>query len=556
MIPTLVSERSNCCVQTEVGYLNPNEKPVLKLSEEIAQTLQEPELNIDFSDVQGIIPPLVIGKNGVIQRNKIPRLFKHSTAPIIRTLLTNIQENPNAKDKLIRSLAVKMIPEIFDPNYSSLYTNPIKKIYKTVEGKLKIIEGGQPEVQVTAMFALNGMMYIENEKNLFSCKTELWEKLTPGKEINIIRDDKSWAVLTVLDEVDPVLPKTVPACVLENLCVSEEKELKTLLTKDDISFIDVILSIPSLTSDDANDLMMIMHHRGLLYPYVRSKVCKILLDTPLKEKEWPELLGRLIFLLDPKWCFTNASLLKRNDAMSVLRHIKNLNGGALYALQTALSALKEIKGSDVVLFMWNLIFLCILPNATYGNKEHGAELKKKMDQMWIELKKKKPESRTRSTTQESIDFVMSLKEFDLNEPICTEDNFFGMILATHLDEVLSIFELIPYGKEESSPLFYPVVLAIEAALQKAAAKDVSESMMYDSESIVSLGQLSENQMRIKVNETNKNQDPTKKQISGSQFAQKELDSQSSEAKDDSDSENDGNGQSVEFSPIQSPKTKK
>ena len=497
MIPSLISERSNSTVQTEISCFDPDPQFNFENDKDLEEILGEPKLDIEASDLEGIIPPLEVGKNGVVQRNKIPRLFKKKTAPIIRTFLANIEEYPQMKEKFTRQFAQKLIPGLSDPNYHSLYTSPFHKIYKTIKAKLQLSEGEQEPKEVTVMFSLKGLLYIETDDNVFTCKTELWDKLEEGRELKINRGDKLWATLTVEEPVDAVPPKTVPQSIIDDLGLSQSNPINNIIGPNDTSFVDIILSIPTLTTSEANDLLTILHNRGLLFPYVRSKVCEIQLSTPLVERKWPELLGRFIFLLDPKWAYLNASLLKKNDVMSIFRHVKQMNGGALYVLQTAFLALSEIKGSDLTLFFWNIFFLSILQNVTYAKPQSAQKLKAKMEQMWTELKKKAPDSRTRTLSEEVIENILQMKEFDMDEPrYSDEDEYFNSIFIDHLEQILTILDLIPYGKEESSPLYFPVVLNIESALEQARRKDVNDSELFDSESTSSVEQISDYQRKL------------------------------------------------------------
>ena len=496
MIPSLLSERSNSTVQTEISCFGPDPQFNFENDKDLEEILGEPKLDIEAADLEGIIPPLEVGKNGVVQRNKIPRLFKKKTAPIIRTFLANIEEYPQMKDKFMRQFAQKLIPGLSDPYYHSLYTSPFHKIYKTIKAKLQLSEGGGEPEEVTVMFSLKGLLYIETEERVYTCKTELWDKLEEGRELKINRGDKLWATLTVEESVDAIAPQTIPQSVIDDLGLTKTYTIENIIGPNDTSFIDIILSIPTLTTSEANDLLTILHNRGLLFPYVRSKVCEIQLSTPLVERKWPELLGRFIFLLDPKWAYLNASLLKKNDVMSIFRHIKQMSGGALYVLQTSFLALSEIKGSDDTLFLWNIFFLSIFQNVTYAKPQSAQKLRAKMEQMWTELKKKAPDSKTRTLSEDVIDNIMQMKEFDMDEPRYSEEEYFNMILTSHLDQILTILDLIPYGKEESNPLYFPVVLSIESALEQARRKDVNDSELFDSESTSSVEQISDYQRKL------------------------------------------------------------
>jgi len=84
MIFSFVTECWNRRVQKEIGYISQDKKLSLNPDKAVFKTIKEAELVIDISDIHGIIHPLVVGRNGVIQRNKISLACAYNVDLIIR----------------------------------------------------------------------------------------------------------------------------------------------------------------------------------------------------------------------------------------------------------------------------------------------------------------------------------------------------------------------------------------------------------------------------------------------------------------------------------------
>lgn len=481
MIPKVLSVYENKNIQTDSSVYDENTSFNFENDENIKFEAQIPQLSYEPEMVQGIIRPLTVGPDGTIVNHHIPRLFKRKNAPMIRNLTEQIEGNKSYKSEYVRQMAAALIPGLKDSNYRSLFTDPLKIPYTVIDAQFTPL-GSIESLPCKAIFSLDGKLTIQTENQNLNCEIELWDKLVAGRELNVIFGDQNYGKLQILQDVEPInFENGTPKQLLDALHLDSEDKLATLITENDTSLVDVILSIPTLSAKDANDLLAVLHNRKLLAPYIRSKVCALQLSNPLEKRNWPELLGRFVFLLDPKWTYVNIPLLRNNDVMAIFRHIRDLNDGALYVLQVALKALDETRGADPLLFFWTLVFMSLLQNATLANKAHADRLTNKMIQMWKELQKKKEESNTRKITFEIIDYIKDIKQFKLSSVVHEDNELIASIFKEHHNAIFTILRINPFRREESHPLYFPVVLALEAALIQAMHNE--EFISSDSESL-------------------------------------------------------------------------
>ena len=466
MIPKVLSSKVNLVTQTEVSAFDSKSTFDFSNDANTLLALENPQISYQPEMVRDVIRPLGIAKNGTVISHHIPRLFKRQNTEMLRSLQEQIRENPKSRNDLVKQMAAALVPGLEEKEYQSLFSNPIKLPYRVVPASLCLC-GQTVTTPCTAIFSLDGTLSVVSETQTIRCSIELWDTIISGRELDLIQGDQPFGKLRVSETVQGIdFSKHIPQALLNCLKVKSEDDLDNIITPDDTSFVDIVLSIPTLTQREANDLLTILHSRKLLRPYLRSKVCQIQLSNPTEKRDWPELLGRFIYILDPKWTLTNINLLKDNDAMSLFRHVKDMNGSALYVLQTALNALDEVRGSDSIVFFWTLLFLSIMVNATYNNV-HGQVLYQKLLQIWRELQKKDADSNTRKLTTEIIEYVKSIERFKIDSSVHEEVEFVQFIFKDHHDEIYQIVSLSPFSKEESHPLFYPTVLALETALGQA-----------------------------------------------------------------------------------------
>lgn len=481
MIPTVLNIYENKDVQTDSSIYDQNTSFNFDNDENIKFEAQIPQVQYEPEMVQGIIRPLTLAPDGTIINHHIPRLFKRKNVPMIRSLAEQIEGNKSFKSEYVRQMAAALIPGLKDKNYHSLFTDPLKIAYSAVDGQYKP-NGAIDAIPCKAIFSLDSRLTIQTETQTIQCHIDTWERLTADSKLYVINGEQKLGVLQISQDVEPInFAKGIPKQLLQAFHIESEEQFGSLITENDTSLVDVILSIPTLSSKDANDLLAVLHTRKLLSPYIRSKVCALQLSNPIEERSWPELLGRFIFLLDPLWVYKNIPLLRQNDVMAIFRHIMDMNGGARYVLQVALKTLDETKGSEPLLFFWTLIFMSLLQNATLANKSHADRLRNKMIAMWKELQKKKDESNTRKLTFEIIDKIKEIKQFKLDSVVHEENELIAAIFKEHHDAIFTIIRINPFRREESHPLYFPVVLALETALLQASQN--KELISSESESL-------------------------------------------------------------------------
>ena len=468
MIPRVFGEYSNVEVQTETTAFGEYSPFNFTNDENILFNVPKPKLSFEPEMVEGVIRPLGVAEDGTVINHHIPRLFKRKNAPMIRNLIEQIEANPSERDNFVRQMAAALIPGLSDESYHSVFTNSLKLPFRSVPAYLTYV-GTTEAIPCTAIFAMDGTVTVETQTEMISCKVDIWEELPAGRELRIIQDEDYYGKIQVMEAVDPIsfLGDEIPQALLESLGIKSQDDLCDLITPNDTSFVDIILSLPTLSQKDASDLLAILYMKKLLAPYIRSKVCKLQMFDPKNPEPWPELLGRFIFLLDPNWVYQNIPLLRNNDVMAIFRHVRDMKHSALFVLQTALNALDELRESNDILFFWTLIFMSLLKNATIANAAHAARLENRMFSIWKELQKKSIESNTRKLTVEIIDFIKSIRQFKLDPLVNDEQDFLTKIIMEHHESIFTILLAIPYKKEESHPLFYPVVYQLESALLKA-----------------------------------------------------------------------------------------
>lgn len=472
MIPNVISCKVNLATQTETSVFGDDTPFNFENDENTLFSLEIPKLSYEPEMVQGVIRPLTLAQDGTVINHHIPRLYKRKNAPMIRNLLAQIDADKANKNEYIRQMAAALIPGLNDKTYHSLYTHPVHLPFRTVQGSLTIFQPENKTFPCICIFSLDNSLTIQTDDLNIKCHFDMWEPIDSGKELSIIQNNEPFGKVVVSETVEPVdYENSVPKPILESLHVDSDDQLIDVISENDTSLVDTILCIPGLSKTDASDLLIILHQKKLLSPYVRSKICALQLTNPEDPRDWPELLGRFIFLLDPKWAFSMIPRLKNNDVMSVFRDIKYMEGGALYVLQVALRTLDEVKRSDSIIVFWTLIFMSVLQNATLAKKEHAAKLKKKLLDLWKELQKKKADSNTRKLTQMTIDEIKDMRSFNISRVVNEDSEYIKHIFQEYHDKIFKILSINPYRREESHPLYFPVVIALEEALIMANNRD-------------------------------------------------------------------------------------
>lgn len=341
----------------------------------------------------------------------------------------------------------------------------------------------------------------------------------------------------------------------------QEINLKTLVTPYDFSFIDIILSIPHLSATEARDFLIFLYRESYLSAYVRSKLCQFLYENrepdkelesetismrkssngrstrvkvnlktdlvadSLKIREWPELLGRFITLLDHSWFIEAAHRMERlelpqviksiaknsdsqshsnsragnkNEANSSSDSITPINSLAQYLLGIILWEFQGLDRGDPSEFLWEFLCKSVFSNL-YLNKNDESSVKKrrKLEALFLGTKGKPSTSKTRIITQkavERIDKMVRSRTLDdifpkgstptspksrskSNSPKSPVESFnphkfLLALIQKHRNQIITILKNIPRTTEDASPLFYPIALEIRDALFKKMDESV------------------------------------------------------------------------------------
>lgn len=323
----------------------------------------------------------------------------------------------------------------------------------------------------------------------------------------------------------------------------QEINLKTLINPYDFSFIDVVLSIPRMTSSEATNFLIFLYKENYLSAYVRSKLCqflyenrvpdkeiesetlsvkrsskttqvkvnlkKDLITNSLKSREWPELLGRFISLLDHNWFIEAAyrmehlelpqvvkSIAKSSDknsdsksaAKSASNPVSSINSVAQYLLGIILWEFEELDRGDSSEFIWEFLCKSVFANLYLNkNDEKSIQKRQKLEALFLGTKEKPATSKTRIVTQKAVErigkTVRSIRLDDIlpkklqspksksksNTPKSIVETFNShkfllSLIKNHRDEIITILKNIPRTTEEASPLFYPIALEVRDAL--------------------------------------------------------------------------------------------
>lgn len=326
----------------------------------------------------------------------------------------------------------------------------------------------------------------------------------------------------------------------------QEINLKTLVNPYDFSFIDIILSIPRLTSSEATNFLIFLYKENYLSAYVRSKLCqflyenrvpekdiesetisvkrnrkstrvkvnlkKDLITNSLKSREWPELLGRFITLLDHPWFIEAAhrmeslelpqvvkSIAKSSDgrfadsrsaksSASTSNPVSPINSAAQYLLGIILWEYEGLEYGDTTEFVWEFLCKSVFTNLYLNkNDERSIQKRQKLEALYLGTKEKPSTSKTRIVTQKAVERISNIIRNTKLDDIITRKSlssspkskskspkspvesfnspkFLLSLIKNHRDEIITVLKNIPRITEEASPLFYPIALEVRDAL--------------------------------------------------------------------------------------------
>jgi hypothetical protein len=224
----------------------------------------------------------------------------------------------------------------------------------------------------------------------------------------------------------------------------------------DFSLVDVILSLPDLSEDHATSLLSFLVQNDYLVRYLRSKVSQFRYNEN-SPRDWPEMIGRFIQLLHPKWVSAMRIPLARPDFVRVVRSLPQLNAPALLVLQTVLDLHNRYIGDNNVFFLWKLLCKSLFMNDYLGNKRNCRPL----NQIFNALMKKGESSRTYEITDEIIEELLTSDRTEIGPD---RADVIAEIVSTHLPLFLHFVKVIPLTPVEAHALYFPLLLELSDAV--------------------------------------------------------------------------------------------
>ncbi|OHS98179.1 hypothetical protein TRFO_09040 [Tritrichomonas foetus] len=256
--------------------------------------------------------------------------------------------------------------------------------------------------------------------------------------------------------------------------------LRSLVNPYDFSFIDVILSIPKLTQQEANGLLTFLYKSNYLSAFVRSKLCQFLYERSIDPKSdtkpevksdtrgcpWPELLGRFLTLLQHSWFIESAQKMANLELPQVVKSLSDLSPQAILLLDIIMCEFEGLEScGDECEFLWEFLCRSVFTNACLGRDNESIARRRKLEALLRGTIEKPENSRTRLVTRKTISKLHDLAQNW--RPATTrfsQSDFLHKFIVNHADEILVVLKNIPRTSEEASPLFYPIALEIHDAL--------------------------------------------------------------------------------------------
>jgi hypothetical protein len=239
-----------------------------------------------------------------------------------------------------------------------------------------------------------------------------------------------------------------------------------LLNAYDLSFIDIIMSIPKLTQREAFDVCRLLLKTQFLFPWLRAKVTEMLYKTNMNiAPDWPESLGRMTERLNQDlFRELRESVVSRQNISAVLAGLERATPLSLFLLSQVFEIMGNLgfQKNEVVDFLWDLLFRPAFLN-DYISRD--VEKQRLMQRIAVALKKKPDDSRTRSDASNFIDWVED-QEYDLPESDDIQiDDFLGNFVENYQLEINSIIHYMPGLPTQSGSLYYLILLELSSVLQ-------------------------------------------------------------------------------------------
>jgi hypothetical protein len=236
-------------------------------------------------------------------------------------------------------------------------------------------------------------------------------------------------------------------------------QIDTYIHPGDFFLIDLILSVPHLSADDAAAILNFLYRHDFLSQYIRAKLSQFQYESNSK-RIWPDTLGRFLQLLDPRWIRSQRPLLLQRDVVRVFRAIPRLNPEAAFVLARILEVYEQCLDGDLVIFTWRFLLTSVFMNDYIGESPVEIDICRNLNQTLSALLKKGTGSGSHRITMEAIDAVRAsrnLPDFEVEDDIVP-------IFSGHLYTVLTLARKIPLSECASSARYFPFVLELFDAL--------------------------------------------------------------------------------------------
>ena len=462
------------------------------------------ETPVDFQfkaeNVERLVSAVQGDDESIRQKGRVLNPYIRRFHQLIRSLQNQIQqrtvagtrkEHAELAERLVKQLARAIDPasrHAKDVNMFShqKYESPIKV------GRATLIQEDREPTEFTAIYNYNGTLFLTNERMVLRFDNVRPQSLVAGEDILITNKKITFGMMRFADgdeesEEQPNLSVMEPVTEDDRdffliQCLGSKNgkiNLKTLVNPYDFSFVDIVLSIPKLSAEEAKGLMSFLYQSNYLSAYVRSKLCQFIYERN-KSRDWPELLGRFIGLLQHHWMIDSAMKIERLELPQVVKSLATLGPHATFLLNIIFTEFEGLERGDLVEFVWEFLCKSVFTNLCLGNDENSVKRRKRLDALYQGTKEKAADCKTRIITQRTIEKIRNNQDYQPPPKTFSLSDFLHNIILDHPDEILIILKNIPRTKDEASPLFYPIALEVRDAL--AHCDEVEVSQMYNEDS--------------------------------------------------------------------------
>lgn len=405
------------------------------------------------------------------------------------------------------------------------------------------------------IYTYDNILYLMNDTNILKISGFKPDQLFNGNQIQIFNRKNSIGHITIQESphlneeedddnqampphfhiIEPITETNRMSFlihVLNGSTANDRMNLKLLVNPYDFSFIDVMLSIPQLPFEEIRDLVIFMYKENYLSAYINSKLCQFLyysrghfnngdqsrqIESAREEngkthirvnvktnaaskqqraREWPDLLGRLITLLDHQWFIDMAHQIENLDLPFVIKNIVQseaspskksktqityMNPLAQYVMGIILDEYECQQRGDTTEFLWEFLCKSVFANLYMRKYDSDQKMRHKLEALYLGTKDKPQTSKTRSNTRKVVNQLIDLsnnqsiaqvlEELNSNTKSKTtflkkfnSQDFLMKVITAHQNDILHILRNIPYTTEEASPLFFPIILEVRDAL--------------------------------------------------------------------------------------------